>query len=381
MIDAVRLCQDLLRVPSVTGAGSNGCMTILERILGDAGFQVERLYFDDRGTYGVDNLFAQIGSGSPHLCFAGHTDVVPPGDGWQVDPFSGEIIDNQLYGRGAVDMKSGVAAFVSAAADFLAHDRSFDGTISLLITEDEEKEAVNGTVRVLDWMKTQGISPDACLVGEPTSSRQVGDAIKVGRRGSLSATITVPGTQGHVAYPAQADNPVPRLLSILHALQKRRLDDGYEQFEASNLEVVGLHVDNTSRNVIPPKAGATLNIRFNPSHTNAELRQWIEHEVRAVDQSATIEFFGTGDAFLNPNDALTAHLSAAVESVTGCWPTLSTGGGTSDARFIKDHCPTIEFGVRNEFAHKIDECVAVEDVNILHRIYASFLRNYFSRTS
>ena len=377
MTNSLELTQRLLRVPSVSGSADNSCIDYLEELLGKLGFTSHRLFFDDKGSYGVDNLYASIGSGGPHLCFAGHTDVVPAGNGWTVEPFSGELISGRVFGRGAVDMKSAIGCFVEAVDRFLKSHPFENGTISLLITGDEEKEAVNGTVRVLQWMAQNGHKPDACIVGEPTSEQKVGDTYKIGRRGSLSAEISTNGVQGHVAYPAQAQNPIPSLLRILNTLQNRVLDEGCDGFAPSNLEIATIDVGNTSRNTIPARANATINIRFNPTHTNQGLRDWISDTVHA-EPGADVRFFGNGDAFINPSESLSRQVVEAIKSTVGLDPVASTGGGTSDARFIKDTCPTIELGVMNALAHKVDEHVAVADLEALSAIYLKFIEHYFA---
>lgn len=380
---AVTIARDLLRCPSVTPA-EGGALQALEKTLQSAGFAVTRVTFSDTGTPDIENLFATIGSGKPHFVFAGHTDVVPPGDlaAWRHGPFDGTIEGGILYGRGAVDMKGGIASFAAAALEFLA-DRGteFGGTISFLITGDEEGPAVNGTVKLLEWAKAQGYQFDACIVGEPTNPAALGDAIKIGRRGSLSGVVTVTGTQGHVAYPHLARNPIPGLLTLLSALENLTLDQGNERFEPSNLEIVNIEVGNPAFNVIPARAEGRFNIRYNDEWTLASLKDKITSTLRAAaaqDIEYTLEFKrDASESFLTRDDTLIGSLSDAVETETGRRPELSTGGGTSDARFIKNYCPVVEFGLVGQTMHKIDECVAVDDLDKLAAIYLRFLEAYF----
>ncbi|WP_425088633.1 succinyl-diaminopimelate desuccinylase [Stappia sp.] len=381
---AVSLARDLLRCPSVTPA-EGGALALLEARLEAAGFTVSRMVFRDDNTPDVENLFATIGSGAPHFAFAGHTDVVPAGDqdAWAHPPFSGEIVDGVLYGRGAVDMKGGIAAFAAAALDFVAaHDGKLPGTLSFLITGDEEGPAINGTVKLLDWAKAQGHVFDACIVGEPTNPDALGDAIKVGRRGSLTGTVTVTGVQGHVAYPHLAKNPVPDLLALLGALQALTLDEGNERFQPSNLEITTIDIGNTATNVIPRQAQARFNVRFNDiwsvASLRAKLRQTLS-DVPGLSCDWSLDFApDSSDSFLTHDAALIDALSEAVEAETGRRPELSTGGGTSDARFIKNYCPVVEFGLVGQTMHKIDERVATADLDRLAAIYRRFLDSYFS---
>ncbi|WEK51391.1 MAG: succinyl-diaminopimelate desuccinylase [Candidatus Kaistia colombiensis] len=381
--DPVRLLQDLIRCPSVTPA-EGGALSYLEGVLAEAGFTVERPVFSEAGTPDVENLFSTIGSGAPHFVFAGHTDVVPPGDEahWRHGPFSGEIADGMLYGRGAVDMKGGIAAFAAAALDFLSEGGPKQGTISLLITGDEEGPSINGTVKLLDWATQRGHRFDAAIVGEPTNPQALGDAIKVGRRGSLSGTITVEGRQGHVAYPHLAVNPIPQLMKLVRRLTAEALDTGSERFDASNLEFVGLNVDNKAWNVIPAEASARFNIRFNDQWSRDTLEAWL---LSRMEEAAGNEIQFELDleqswsaSFLTHSEKLIGTLSDAVEKSTGRRPELSTSGGTSDARFIKDYCPVVEFGLVGQTMHQIDERVAVADLVTLTAIYRGFLDQYFA---
>ncbi|MEM8701880.1 MAG: succinyl-diaminopimelate desuccinylase [Pseudomonadota bacterium] len=383
--NAVSIAQDLIRCPSVTPA-EGGALVRLEELLGQAGFSVSRVVFTDEDTPDVENLFATIGSGHPHFVFAGHTDVVPAGaeDDWSHGPFSGDISGGVLYGRGAVDMKGAVAAFAAAARDFLDEfGPDFGGSISFLITGDEEGPAVNGTVKLLEWAEAQGHRFDACIVGEPTNPDKLGDAIKVGRRGSLSGTITVSGTQGHAAYPHLANNPIPGLVRLLAALDALELDAGNERFQPSNLEVVTVDVGNPAFNVIPAHAQARFNIRYNDEWSLESLKAKIRQTLGTVtlgDLKLDLEFKrDASESFLTKDEALIETLGAAVETETGRRPELSTGGGTSDARFIKNSCPVVEFGLVGQTMHKVDECVSLEDLDRLAAIYKRFLVRYFSK--
>jgi succinyl-diaminopimelate desuccinylase len=382
-IDPVELTRALIRCPSVTPK-DEGALGVLEHVLTGLGFACTRLPFG-KGEDRVDNLYARVGTTGLNFCFAGHTDVVPVGEtvGWTRPPFEAEIADGLLYGRGAADMKGGIGAFVGAVSRFLGERRGFTGSISLLITGDEEGPAVNGTVRVLDWLKSQGETLDACLVGEPTNPERLGQMIKIGRRGSVTARLTVHGVQGHVAYPDRADNPIPKLIKVLDRLTAHKLDDGTEEFQPSNLEVVTVDVGNTATNVIPAKVTAVLNIRFNDLHTSASLSDWIRNECEAVLGAAAahydLSFQVTGEAFLTPPGDLSRLVARAVKSATGVEPELSTSGGTSDARFIKDMCPVVEFGLAGRTMHKVDECVPVADIETLSEIYKSVLDGYFPR--
>jgi succinyl-diaminopimelate desuccinylase len=381
--DPVRLLQDLIRCPSVTPV-EGGALAYLESVLGAAGFTVDRPVFSEAGTPDVENLFATIGTGAPHFVFAGHTDVVPPGDTarWSHGPFDGDIAGGELYGRGAVDMKGGIAAFVAAALDFLAEGGLKQGTISLLITGDEEGPSINGTSKLLAWAAERGHRFDASIVGEPTNPEQIGDAIKVGRRGSLSGTIIVNGRQGHVAYPHLAQNPIPQLTTLIRRLTAEALDTGSDRFDASNLEFVGLAVDNTAWNVIPAEARARFNIRFNDQWTRTTLEAWLmsrleEAAGNAIDFELVLEPGGS-ESFLTHSEKLIGTLAGAIEKVTGRQPALSTSGGTSDARFVKDYCPVVEFGLVGQTMHQIDERVALDDLAALTNIYRGFLDQYFA---
>ncbi|MDA5192950.1 succinyl-diaminopimelate desuccinylase [Govanella unica] len=377
MLDPVALAQSLIRCPSVTPAEA-GALDLLQRELEGLGFTCHRLPFDGDGTERVDNLYARIGSTAPHFCFAGHTDVVPVGDAahWTVDPFAGTIENGTLYGRGANDMKGAIAAFVAAAADYLK-DRELQGSISLLITGDEEGVAINGTRKMLDWLKARGEVLDACVVGEPTNPRLFGEMIKIGRRGSLNAEITVIGAQGHVAYPHLSDNPIPRMLKILTALNERKLDDGTDHFDPSNLEVVSIDVGNTAANIIPAAVTARLNIRFNDRHTGASLIDWLREVCEMSGGAYELRPHISGESFLTAPGHLSDLVIHAVHDVTGVMPELSTTGGTSDARFIKDACPVLDFGLVGATMHKVDERASVADIQALTKVYRLVLERFF----
>jgi len=368
----VTLARDLIRCPSVT-PDDGCCINTLAGVLEQIGFSVTLLPFGE-GEARTPNLFARLGTGHPHLCFAGHTDVVPVGSArWQHDPFGGEIHDGILFGRGACDMKGGIAAFVAAVRLYLDQTPDQRGSISLLITGDEEGPATNGTVRVLEWMEKQGQLPDFCLVGEPTNPAGMGEVIKIGRRGSLNARITVNGTQGHVAYPHRADNPVHRLLALLGELTAAPLDTGSEWFEPSSLQVTSVDVGNTATNVIPAQAHARLNIRFNDLHTGADLSGWLRTVTARHAPGAGVSISISGESFLTQPDAPVEALRAAIRAETGQVPRLDTGGGTSDARFISRYCPVAEFGLVGASMHKVDEHVSLADLKQLTAIYAGFL--------
>jgi succinyl-diaminopimelate desuccinylase len=380
---AVELAQALIRCPSVTPR-EGGALDVLIEALAPAGFVCERLVFGGGDAEAVDNLYARAGAGSPHLCFAGHTDVVPPGDlsRWTHPPFAGEIAGDVLYGRGAADMKGAVACFAAAALDYLAaQGDDFDGSISLLITGDEEGVAVNGTCKVLEWMAPRGERPDHCLVGEPTNGSRLGEAIKIGRRGSLSGMLTVTGIQGHVAYPHLALNPVRGLIAVLAQLYDKPLDFGSAHFSASNFEVTSIDVGNPATNVIPAVASARFNIRFNDRHTAEALETLLKEQtaeaLAKTGLSFELVFEPANHAFLTEPGPLDALLSEAVRDVTGLTPALTTDGGTSDARFIKDLCPVVEFGLTTATIHKVDEQVPLSDLAQLTAIYRRFLELYF----
>ena len=377
--NAIELAQALIRCPSVTPI-EGGALEVLHRRLEMLGFTCHRKVFSEPGTDSVDNLYARFGKTGPNLCFAGHTDVVPVGDesAWDYPPFGAEIHDGVLYGRGAEDMKSAIAAFVAATAEYLgANRRTMKGSISLLITGDEEGVAINGTKKMLQWLKETGEVIDACIVGEPTNPSYIGEMVKIGRRGSVSFTLTVRGHQGHVAYPQLADNPVTKLVEILHRLKSTMLDSGNEFFQPSNLEVTTVDVGNPAVNVIPAVATAKFNIRFNDLHTSAELEKWVRRICSEVTEHYDLQVRVTGEAFLTKSEQLSSILVQAIKEVTGKEPELSTTGGTSDARFIKDYCPVVEFGTTGKTSHMVNECVKVADVELLAKIYGKVIEGFF----
>jgi succinyl-diaminopimelate desuccinylase len=380
--DPVAFARDLLRCPSVTPA-EGGALRYLQAALMGAGFQVERVTFAEPGADDVENLYARIGAGGPHLVLAGHTDVVSPGDEarWRHAPFSGDIVDGILYGRGAVDMKGAIACALAAVLDHIATAGGKPrGSISFLITGDEEGIAVNGTVKLLKWAAARGETFDHCILGEPTNPEHLGDMIKIGRRGSLNGTLTVPGTQGHVAYPALADNPVRRIVSIMSALMAEPLDAGSAHFDASNLEFTSVDVGNKTVNVIPPEARARFNIRYNDVRSRDELKALVEARASAGAQGGRFRIDwepSNAHAFVTAPGPFVDLVSAAITEVTGRKPLLSTSGGTSDARFIRDYCPVVEFGLVNRTMHGIDEHVATADLVALTAIYRRILDRYF----
>ena len=369
-LDVVVLAQALIRAPSVTPA-DGGAQALLAAALAGLGFTVTHLPFGDPPT---PNLFARIGTGAPHLCFVGHTDVVPPGEAsWSVPPFAAIVREGTLYGRGACDMKGGIACFVAAASSCLRERAPPSGSISLLITGDEEGPATDGTARVLQWMAANGQIPDFCLVGEPTNPARLGEVIKIGRRGSLNARITIEGIQGHVAYPDRADNPVHRLVGILSALTQVPLDEGSDRFEPSGLQVTSIDVGNAARNVIPARAEVLLNIRFNDRHSGTSLTGWLGEVCAAHAPGARLEVQVSGEAFLTEPGHFVAALGRAITRETGIEARLDTGGGTSDARFIAPYCPVAEFGLVGASMHKADEHVTLSDLHRLTAIYRGFL--------
>jgi succinyl-diaminopimelate desuccinylase len=380
--DVVALAQKLIRCPSVTPA-EGGALTLLADVLSKAGFTVERPVFSGPGTPDVQNLYARIGAGEPCLVFAGHTDVVPPGEvaSWRHDPFAGVIENGLLYGRGAADMKGGIAAMVAAAVDCAEEQGSLvKGSVAFLITGDEEGPAVNGTVKLLKWARERGESFGHCVLGEPTNPEQMGDMVKIGRRGSLTGRLRVRGKQGHVAYPHLAENPIPLLLRLSAALTAEPLDGGTEHFDASNLELTTIDVGNGATNVIPAEARAVFNIRFNDRWTPVTLETeiWARLDRAAAGSPYDLAFDPTNsDAFLTEPDAFVDLVANAVEAETGHRPALSTTGGTSDARFIKDYCPVVEFGAVGATMHGVDEHVAVADLERLTRIYRRIIAAYF----
>ena len=378
IVDAVELARDLIRCPSVTPKDA-GALGVLQTALEDLGFVCHRLPFSNADTPDVDNLYARLGDTGPNFCFAGHTDVVPLGnpDAWSVDPFGGEIIDDILYGRSATDMKSAIAAFIEAVSRLQAEGGT-TGSISLLITGDEEGPAINGTKKVLDWIADKGETIDVCLVGEPTNPNKLGEMVKIGRRGSLTGRLTVTGIQGHTAYPHLADNPLPRLAKMLDAISTHKLDQGTDHFQPSNLQLTTIDTGNPATNLIPASATAGFNIRFNDLHTGDSLTEWLHRECGELGGHYELDIKVSGEAFLTPPGDFSALIAKSVEQVTGITPELSTSGGTSDARFIKDCCPVAEFGLVGQTMHKVDERIAVADIRDLADIYTAILSGYFA---
>jgi len=378
-LDPIALAQNLIRCPSITPADA-GAIGVLADALEGLGFTCHRLSSNERGGPAIANLYARLGDSGPNFAFAGHTDVVPVGDeaAWGGDPFAGTVENGRLRGRGAADMKGALAAMVAAVSTFVGNGKP-TGSISFLITGDEEGKALNGTRSLLDWMTAKGETVDACVLGEPTNPDTLGTTIKVGRRGSMTGRLSVHGTQGHVAYPHLADNPLPRLIRLLKALSDLRLDGGTAHFDPSNLEVVSIDVGNTASNVIPAKGGAVFNIRFNDTYSSALLEALIRKTLDDAGGGYDLEFDITGESFLTPPGKLAEMVRDAVQAATGLTPAYSTTGGTSDARFIHHHCPVVEFGLVGETMHKVDENVAVADVLALTEIYKGVLERYFSR--
>jgi succinyl-diaminopimelate desuccinylase len=381
--DPIAIARELIRCPSVTPE-EGGAIAYLQRVLSEAGFDVHRLMFTQPGYDNIENLYARVGTGAPHFVFAGHTDVVPPGEVslWSYAPFAGEISEEVLFGRGAVDMKGALACALAATFDYLStHDGRPKGSISFLITGDEEGVAVNGTVKLLKWAADRGEKFDHCLLGEPSNPNALSDMIKIGRRGSLNGTLVVTGTQGHVAYPQLSDNPVRGIVALLSALMSAPLDDGSTHFDPSNLEFTSIDVGNKTVNVIPSEARARFNIRYNDRHTQDEVKALIEQRTKAAAGAIRwrIEWEpSNADVFVSAPGAFVDLVRAAVADVTGKSPALSTSGGTSDARFIKDYCPVVEFGLVNTTMHKIDERVPTADLVTLTAIYRKVLERYFA---
>lgn len=384
--DAISLTQELVHENTVTPI-STPALDVVEKHLSQAGFAITKLPFSEPGSYDTDNLYAQIGNGAPHICFAGHVDVVPIGaaEDWTFGPFSGDVSDGKIYGRGTADMKGGVAAFMAAAIKYVASNPNFaksqTGTISFLITGDEEAVAINGTPKMLNWLTEQNIELDHCIVGEPSNPTFMGEEIKVGRRGSMTATLTLFGTQGHIAYPERADNPMPRLAVVLDSLCNDQLDEGTNLFQPSNLEVTSVDVGNEAQNVIPQSIKVKFGIRYNSLHNFESLENLLKTKFDAIHEKMggryEVDYFHSGEAFYTEDKILVKLVSEAVEKYSGHMPKLSTAGGTSDARFIKNHCPVVEFGLVGATMHKVDEHVDVTDIEMLADIYHEIIYNYF----
>ena len=388
MTDALSITRDLVRCPSITPADA-GALGVLEKLFKAAGFETHRITFSEAGTADVENLYARIGTTAPHISFAGHTDVVPPGDesAWTVGAFSGEVKDGFLYGRGTVDMKGGIACSAAATLQYLADHggkpgKDGSGSISFLITGDEEDVAINGTIKLLQWAAARGEKFDHCVLGEPSNVETLGDCIKIGRRGSQSGTLHVEGVQGHVAYPHRASNPVPDISRLIVALSDEPLDQGSAQFQASNLEFTSVDVGNAATNVIPGQARAKFNIRYNDLHTQSSLRELVEARLEKATGNRIKAHIvwepSNSNVFVTKPGAFTDLAVAAIEDVTGRKPELSTSGGTSDARFISQYCPVIEFGLVGQTMHQIDERTPVSDLEKLTQIYRRILDRYFA---
>ncbi|MEM7618605.1 MAG: succinyl-diaminopimelate desuccinylase [Pseudomonadota bacterium] len=377
MINAINLTQDLIRCKSVTPE-NDGAQDILINVLKDMGFEIYDLPFDGNGSYPVKNFFARLGTKAPHICYAGHTDVVPAGDEslWSHPPFDAVIDGDIMYGRGTSDMKGGNAAFTAAVSNFLEDKKNFQGSISFLITGDEEADAINGTVRVLEWMKENNHIPDVCLVGESSNIKELGEEIKIGRRGSLSGELIIRGTQGHVAYPQFADNPIPRLTAMACALSNYQFDEGTKNFPPTNLEISTIDVGNTAGNVIPSSGYLKFNIRFNTTWTRESLSEKIHEILESVHSEYELELSGNAEPFLTDAGDWINLVSDIVKTHTNKTPKLSTAGGTSDARFIAKYCPVLEFGLTNETIHQIDECLKISDLEKLVEIYTDILKDY-----
>ena len=382
-INELQLAKELMKFPSITPRDA-GVMRFLEKKLKKIGFKTKILDFKEKNFQPVKNLYARLGSKGPNFCFAGHLDVVPPGNirDWTVNPFRPSIKKGHLIGRGANDMKGSVAAFVSAVSIFLNNNKSFNGSISLLITGDEEGDAVNGTKKVVDYLKKRNEKINFCLVGEPTNPNKLGEMIKIGRRGSLSGKIEIIGTQGHVAYPHRANNPSTIIIKILNELKNIKFDKGTKNFQPTNLEITKINIDNNADNVIPKTANATFNIRFNNKHSSGSIKKRINKILSKINKKNKskfkIDYRVSGEAFLTKQNATTNMIQNVIKKITKVRPKLSTTGGTSDARFLKNISPCLEFGLVGKTMHKIDEAVSLKDLKKLTKIYANILDNYFT---
>ena len=380
-INPIELSQRLIRCPSVT-PDEGGALDELQNVLEELGFRCQRLLFSESGTPDVDNLYARLGDRGPNFCFAGHSDVVPPGDRdeWGEDPFSGVVIDGKLFGRGSADMKSAIASFISAVQRYKSNvGKEIPGSISLLITGDEEGPAINGTIKVLDWMSKNNELIDACIVGEPTNPDHLGQMIKIGRRGSFTGWLTVTGVQGHTAYPHLAENPLSKLVKMLEPLAEEQLDQGTEYFPPTTVAISSIDTGNSATNVIPQKVTASFNIRFNDSRTAEDIEEWLRGHFDSVGGSYQLETACSSNAFITEPGALSEDLISAIKDVVGSSPEMSTTGGTSDARFIRKYCPVVEFGIVGKTMHKINEHVEIKDVELLTDIYTELLDRFFKR--
>ena len=382
-INELQLAKELIKFPSITPVDA-GIMGFLEKKLKKIGFKTKILEFKDKNSKPVKNLYARLGNKTPNFCYAGHLDIVPPGNikDWTVNPFKPSIKAGHLIGRGANDMKSSIAAFVSAVSTFLNNNKKFQGSISFLITGDEEGDAINGTKKIVDYLKKKKEKINFCLVGEPTNPNKLGEMIKIGRRGSLTGKLTIYGVQGHVAYPHRANNPSTTLIKILDTLKNIKFDNGTNNFQPSNLEITKLNINNNADNVIPGSAEATFNIRFNDKHSSSSLKKRLNKIFQKICKKKkckfTIEYRISGEAFLTKPNATTFMVQNIVKKITKIKPKLSTTGGTSDARFIKNISPCLEFGLVGKTMHKVDEAVSLNDLKKLTKIYSLILENYFS---
>ena len=374
----IELTKTLINCRSVTPE-NDGAIEQVSHWLEEIGFKSEILNFEEEGTASIKNLWSKMGSKGPTICFAGHTDVVPTGniDEWSSDPFDANEVNDKIIGRGAADMKGSIASFISATNRFVKEYPDFPGSIGFIITGDEEGCAINGTKKILTWMKSNNISFDDCLVGEPTNPNSLGEMIKIGRRGSVNGVITVKGVQGHVAYPHLADNPIPKLIKILENLINQKLDDGTEHFQPSNIEITSIDIGNTATNVIPKEASANFNIRYNDIFDREKIEKEVHNRIRSLNYDYSIKFEHSGDSFLTSPGKLTKNLSKIIEDQTGNAPELSTSGGTSDARFIKDYGNVVEFGLIGATMHKVDESASIKDIKNLTEIYYQLLKKYF----
>ena len=374
----IELTKTLINCRSVTPE-NDGAIEQVSHWLEEIGFKSEILNFEEEGTASIKNLWSKMGSKGPTICFAGHTDVVPTGniDEWSSDPFDANEVNDKIIGRGAADMKGSIASFISATNRFVKEYPDFPGSIGFIITGDEEGCAINGTKKILTWMKSNNISFDDCLVGEPTNPNSLGEMIKIGRRGSVNGVITVKGVQGHVAYPHLADNPIPKLIKILENLINQKLDDGTEHFQPSNIEITSIDIGNTATNVIPKEASANFNIRYNDIFDREKIEEEVHNRIRSLNYDYSIKFEHSGDSFLTSPGKLTKNLSKIIKDQTGNTPELSTSGGTSDARFIKDYGNVVEFGLIGATMHKVDESASIKDIKNLTEIYYQLLKKYF----
>ena len=374
----IELTKTLINCRSVTPE-NDGAIEQVSHWLEEIGFKSEILNFEEEGTASIKNLWSKMGSKGPTICFAGHTDVVPTGniDEWSSDPFDANEVNDKIIGRGAADMKGSIASFISATNRFVKEYPDFPGSIGFIITGDEEGCAINGTKKILTWMKSNNISFDDCLVGEPTNPNSLGEMIKIGRRGSVNGVITVKGVQGHVAYPHLADNPIPKLIKILENLINQKLDDGTEHFQPSNIEITSIDIGNTATNVIPKEASANFNIRYNDIFDREKIEEEVHNRIRSLNYDYSIKFEHSGDSFLTSPGKLTKNLAKIIEDQTGNTPELSTSGGTSDARFIKDYGNVVEFGLIGATMHKVDESASIKDIKNLTEIYYQLLKKYF----